>query len=145
MHRRSGFTIVELLIVIVVIAILAAISIVAYNGIQNRAKTVSGQTTAKEVQKKVQLYVVFEGSDETPDLAMLNARAETKFNSSAVAEVWDSGIGSAGLSQASTYNNGKRVIYAPDAGSACTFWWDYMTNTPRSILTYGTGNCDNWL
>ena len=33
----SGFTIVELLIVIVVIAILATISIVAYNGIQNRA------------------------------------------------------------------------------------------------------------
>lgn len=33
-----GFTIVELLIVIVVIAILAAISIVAYNGIQDRAR-----------------------------------------------------------------------------------------------------------
>lgn len=33
----SGFTIVELLIVIVVIAILATISIVAYNGIQDRA------------------------------------------------------------------------------------------------------------
>jgi prepilin-type N-terminal cleavage/methylation domain-containing protein len=33
----SGFTIVELLIVIVVIGILAAITIVAYNGIQNRA------------------------------------------------------------------------------------------------------------
>lgn len=32
----SGFTIVELLIVVVVIAILAAITIVAYNGIQNR-------------------------------------------------------------------------------------------------------------
>jgi prepilin-type N-terminal cleavage/methylation domain-containing protein len=36
--RQTGFTIVELLIVIVVIAILAAISIVAYNGIQDRAK-----------------------------------------------------------------------------------------------------------
>lgn len=35
---KSGFTIVELLIVVVVIAILAAITIVAYNGIQNRAK-----------------------------------------------------------------------------------------------------------
>ena len=34
---RRGFTLVELLIVIVVIAILAAISVVAYNGIQTRA------------------------------------------------------------------------------------------------------------
>jgi prepilin-type N-terminal cleavage/methylation domain-containing protein len=32
----KGFTIVELLIVIVVIAVLAAITIVAYNGVQNR-------------------------------------------------------------------------------------------------------------
>ncbi len=35
--RRSGFTIVELLIVVVVIAILAAITIVGYQGIQQRA------------------------------------------------------------------------------------------------------------
>ncbi len=39
--RSSGFTIVELLIVIVVIAILAAIAIVSYNGISNRAKEAS--------------------------------------------------------------------------------------------------------
>lgn len=37
--RQTGFTIVELLIVIVVIGILAAITIVAYNGIQDRART----------------------------------------------------------------------------------------------------------
>lgn len=35
--KREGFTIVELLIVIVVIAILATIGVVAYNGIQKRA------------------------------------------------------------------------------------------------------------
>lgn len=37
-RKQTGFTIVELLIVIVVIAILAAITIVAYNGIQQQAK-----------------------------------------------------------------------------------------------------------
>jgi prepilin-type N-terminal cleavage/methylation domain-containing protein len=36
--QQSGFTIVELLVVIVVIGILAAITIVAYNGIQTRAE-----------------------------------------------------------------------------------------------------------
>jgi len=37
--NEIGFTIVELLIVIVVIGILAAITIVSYNGIQDRART----------------------------------------------------------------------------------------------------------
>lgn len=38
LRRNHGFTIVELLIVIVVIAILAAITIIAYNGIQDRTR-----------------------------------------------------------------------------------------------------------
>ena len=37
-RRSPGFTIVEMLIVIVVIAILASITVVAYNGIQQRAQ-----------------------------------------------------------------------------------------------------------
>lgn len=48
MKSRSGFTIVELLIVIVVIAILAAITIVAYNGIQQRANNTQRITAAKQ-------------------------------------------------------------------------------------------------
>lgn len=35
--RQTGFTIIELLIVIVVVGILAAVSVVAYKGVQGRA------------------------------------------------------------------------------------------------------------
>lgn len=53
--RHQGFTIVELLIVIVVIAVLAAISIVAYNGIQDRAKAASLQSDLANAAKAVGL------------------------------------------------------------------------------------------
>lgn len=56
--KQRGFTIVELLIVVVIIAILAAITIVAYNGIQNRAKTSSAAATAANIQKKAEAYAI---------------------------------------------------------------------------------------
>ena len=52
----SGFTIVELLIVIVVIAILAAITIVAYNGIQSRARDAQRAQDGKTIAKALELY-----------------------------------------------------------------------------------------
>ena len=44
------------MIVIVVIGILAAITIVAYNGVQNRAKTANAQSLANTVAKKAEAY-----------------------------------------------------------------------------------------
>ena len=60
-QRNGGFTIVELLIVVVVIAILTAITIVSYNGITQRANASSAQSTASQVAKKVLAYAVTNG------------------------------------------------------------------------------------
>lgn len=65
-RNQVGFTIVELLIVIVVIAILAAITIVAYNGIQNRAKASSAQTAAAQAGKRIMQFSIESGTDTFP-------------------------------------------------------------------------------
>ena len=66
-HRLSGFTIVELLIVIVVLAILAAITIVAYNGIQQRSRDSIRKSDLMTIKKLLKLYETDKG-----DLANAN-------------------------------------------------------------------------
>lgn len=54
--NQTGFTIVELLIVVVVVAILAAITIVAYNGVRQRAVNSAVQANVGQAGKKIQSY-----------------------------------------------------------------------------------------
>lgn len=61
-QNQKGFTIVELLIVIVVIGILAAITIVAFNGIQDRTKATAKVNDVKSLQKVIELYYAQNGS-----------------------------------------------------------------------------------
>ena len=65
----DGFTIVELLIVIVVIAILAAVSLVAYNGIQGRARISASASSATSVGKKLATYLLQNNEQLPVDLA----------------------------------------------------------------------------
>lgn len=60
-HHQKGFTIVELLIVIVVIAILATISIVAYNGIQQRAQRAIVKNDMRNFQQQLEAFNVDNG------------------------------------------------------------------------------------
>lgn len=60
-ERQTGFTLVELLIVIVVIAILAAMSVVAYRGVQNRANDSAVQSDINNFVKKILIYQAEQG------------------------------------------------------------------------------------
>lgn len=51
--RKSGFTIVELLIVIVVIGILAAITVVAFTGVQERARYAVMQSDIRNINNAI--------------------------------------------------------------------------------------------
>ena len=59
--NQSGFTIVELLIVIVVVAILAAISVVAYVGMANNAYDIAIKSDLVNIAKKLELVKVETG------------------------------------------------------------------------------------
>ncbi|MBL8159782.1 prepilin-type N-terminal cleavage/methylation domain-containing protein [Candidatus Saccharibacteria bacterium] len=82
--RRAGFTIVELLIVIVVIGILAAIALATYTGVQERAAASSLVDTLKKTEKAFKAMAVDTGTTtwwndnsftgaETPELYTLTA------------------------------------------------------------------------
>lgn len=62
----NGFTIVELLVVIIVIAILAAISVVAYTGIQSRARDSQRLNNARDIVQSLNRYYAINGRYPSP-------------------------------------------------------------------------------
>jgi prepilin-type N-terminal cleavage/methylation domain-containing protein len=60
-RKESGFTIVELLIVIVVIGILAALVITTFSGIQQKARNSERQTDINAVHSQVEAYYAQNG------------------------------------------------------------------------------------
>ncbi|MCA9336225.1 MAG: prepilin-type N-terminal cleavage/methylation domain-containing protein [Candidatus Saccharibacteria bacterium] len=107
-QKQTGFTIVELLIVIVVIAILAAITIVSYNGIQQRSRDSWRVNDASAVKKALSLYKV--------DNASFPAAAPNPGNSTF--EISDNpGF----LSSLNNYTNSK--VFKDPTNTASTAYW----------------------
>ena len=61
-HNKLGFTIVELLVVIVVIGVLAAITIVSYTGISSKATVSALQSDLSSAKKQIALYYIDHGA-----------------------------------------------------------------------------------
>lgn len=75
-HRHSSaFTIVELLVVIVVIGILAAITMVAYSGITSRANDSRGKSDIDSIEKAIMLYATVNGTYPVENACNIGAAA----------------------------------------------------------------------
>lgn len=141
-NTNAGFTIVELLIVIVVIAILAAISIVAYTGIQNRGKTSSGQTNASQVAKKAEVAYSLDSAYPANVAGFTNEAALTGLTVVNYSGT-DTNAGYPGA--VGNYSDGTKVIYRRvNANGGCVYYWDYQANNEKGITFGSQASCQDF-
>lgn len=133
-HKKSGFTIVELLIVIVVIGILAAITIVAYNGIQNRSKNAKTVSAITAWSKAIKLYNADTGTWPSAHSCLGSSTTYVGNNS----QCWNSTtwvVSTTFTNQLAPYLSG---FPEPDTTDVT----DGGANTPRRGALYHTTNRD---
>ncbi|MCY1371547.1 type II secretion system protein G [compost metagenome] len=100
-----GFTIVELLIVIVIIGILAAVTIVAYNGIQDRSANTARVAEIKEWQKLFSMYATENGQHPFTSGAYCLGTGFPDDNSDGLGDCWDINVAANRRSVNTSLNN----------------------------------------
>lgn len=55
-RKEKGFTLVELMVVIIILAVLTAIAIPSYMALRNRARTAAAQSEMKNIATALELY-----------------------------------------------------------------------------------------
>lgn len=145
MTKQRGFTIVELLIVIIVIAILAAIVIITYSGIQANAQQSKMRADLEQVQKLVEDYAVINGaypvtaSNLNPNYGTTTAKTDSNCSVGSRSTNWVPGLGTT-LPQSSTSGQGVGgypgcYIYASDGTSYIISAWN-MVASPQTTLPF---------
>lgn len=87
-RQARGFTIVELLIVVVVIAILAAITVVAYNGISRSANETRVQSEIAALAKGMAIYSIDSAVFPTDNTGLKNVLEATNLYSTLRSPEW---------------------------------------------------------
>lgn len=124
--NSKGFTIVELLIVIVVIGILALLVITTYSGIQAKARNSQRQTDIQSLQ--TQLEAFFSQNGYYPNLGDMNSSSWLSTNMKSLDQE--------ALSDPSSPGNSKTLVNSTSPDKA----YGYVVTTSDDATCEGEGN-----
>lgn len=135
---KSGFTIVELLIVIVIIGILAAITIVAYNGIKEKAQTAKKQSDTAVIEQKMELYFTANSAyPASPTVAKSDADL-----GGLTATIYAASDSRYDCDDAGTVTKENYCLFGDSDGYGI-IWWDNAAKLWRGYEHYTNGNIYN--
>lgn len=130
--KSRGFTIVELLVVIVVIGILAAITIVSYTGVTNKANLSTNKANASSIMKAVDAFFAENGYYPISTIANINAgtvKAPTNF-------LLKTTIPTTGEAMKITYN--PTTTSGAGFANYCIEYWDTVGNAKATLASTGS-------
>jgi type IV pilus assembly protein PilA len=131
MNRKGnqGFTLIELMIVVAIIGILAAVALPAYNDYTTRAHVSEAASVAQGYKTAVAEYYAINGS--LPDLSdiSMTTSASTAYSSVAVT----SGVVKVEMNPVGGLTDGQFLEYVPDVSNAGAVTW---------LCTAAAGNTD---